>query len=46
MSSWVAPQDGRLYEIKHNLAETPKINHNLAKKSGRAFWLLEITYID
>jgi hypothetical protein len=26
-------------EIKHNLAETSEINHNLAKNSGRAFWL-------
>jgi hypothetical protein len=28
-----------LKEIKHNLAETSEINHNLAKNSGRAFWL-------
>jgi hypothetical protein len=26
-------------EIKHNLAETSEINHNLAKNSGRAVWL-------
>jgi hypothetical protein len=27
----------RIKKIKHNLAETPEINHNLAKNRGRRF---------